>query len=190
MNDTNPMNDGEGGRRGSAPPENRPEAPANLKPVEVAILGALGGVVAAIVAFPNDLWFSDIRVIYSSAFCAVLGGIWSYVQIPEHSRIRAFQLGIVAPAAISALAYANTNANDKGILNPLYESSETSTQIQGELERYRYPAAFVYTRDADGRLVRFEHGGADAAVGPGAFMYAKKSRDDEESRSWWERVVG
>ena len=124
------------------PSRQHPRQNNYLKVVEVVALGALGGIVANLTAFPINSLPSEIaQLCYSTLFCAFIGGIWTYVQIPEYSRIRAFQLGIVAPAVIVSLTYANTKPNDSGLLNPFAEArGRASTNI--ESMQYHYPVNF------------------------------------------------
>lgn len=96
----------------------------NLSSRERIALGALGGLIVGIATYPMgegegyaDLFIrGDIAVVLGFALrvlgTATLGAIWSYVHKPEHDPRRAFQLGIVAPAALAGVIYAN--AGDSG----------------------------------------------------------------------------
>jgi len=88
---------------------------------ERLVLGAVGGLIVGAATYPAvasgyvDLFLRPdaaewtgfgIRIVVAAA----LGGLWSYIHRPEHSPQRALQLGIVAPAAIAGLIYANDPA--------------------------------------------------------------------------------
>ena len=92
--------------------------PVPMSTLEVTILGALGGVTVSIATYPAGSGYGELflnlnfgewigfllRVIGGG----LIGGLWGYLHRPEHDRRRAFQLGLVAPAAIASLVYANS----------------------------------------------------------------------------------
>jgi hypothetical protein len=96
----------------------------NLSGPERTALGALGGLIVGIATYPvgdgqgyAELFIhGDMAVVLGFLLrvlgTATLGAIWSYVHKPEHDPRRAFQLGIVAPAALAGVLYAN--AGDSG----------------------------------------------------------------------------
>lgn len=96
----------------------------NLSSRERTALGALGGLIVGIATYPVGETFGyaglfiDGHAVEIVGFVlrilgtATLGAIWSYVHKPEHDPRRAFQLGIVAPAALAGVIYANTNDSE------------------------------------------------------------------------------
>lgn len=92
--------------------------PVPMSTLETTILGALGGVTVSIATYPagsgyGDLflnlnlgeWIGFLLRVFGGG---LVGGLWGYLHRPEHDRRRAFQLGLVAPAAIASLVYANS----------------------------------------------------------------------------------
>lgn len=91
---------------------------ANLSSRERLILGALGGAVIAFATYPAmntgyaDLflrpdWAEWVGLGLREAGAAGLGALWGHLHRPETNPIRAFQLGLAAPATLAGMIYAN-----------------------------------------------------------------------------------
>lgn len=99
-------------------PHDNLAAPQLLSGKKRIALGAIGGVVVAAATYPfGDRGYVDLLIqldwLEISSFtlrlliCSLAGGFWGYLHDAEHSPIRAFQIGIVAPATIAGMVYAN-----------------------------------------------------------------------------------
>ena len=90
---------------------------------ECVMLAAIGGLAISAATYPTmqggytDLllradpaeWTGFVlRILLGVA----LGGFWGYLQRPEHDRLRAFQVGLVAPATLAGMIYANGEVAD------------------------------------------------------------------------------
>jgi hypothetical protein len=106
--------------------------------MEIVGLGAAGGLVVGVATYPAvengyiDLivrpdigeWVGFlIRVVVTSA----IGAFWGYLHRPDHDRKRVFQLGLVAPAAVASLVYANMGSS-----SPTTNKPESASVTIGE----------------------------------------------------------
>ena len=176
----------------SDPTPDAPAPPRSLATREVVLLGMSGGFVGAVIGYPTDNVFFDpdtadlIRLFCTLVFGVLVGGLWSYIHIPEHNRLRAFQFGLIAPAVIASLIYAHTpdqpddpdgiepsatlNVEDPGVV--LYAAT-TSPRI-GTLDG-------IFSREATERYEYRKH--VETAQ-------TEKKRKRRKKKSWWERVFG
>jgi len=151
-----------------------------------------GGFVGAIIGYPTDNVFFDpetadlIRLFCTLAFGVLVGGLWSYIHIPEHNRLRAFQFGLIAPAVIASLIYAHSPDqpdDDAGI--------ELSTTLNVE-----DPEVALYATATSPRIGKLS--GANSLEATEMYEYRKNTetsqkknkRKRRKKKSWWERVFG
>jgi hypothetical protein len=98
---------------------------------ERIILGAIGGAVVCFATYPiGDKGYAsfitepDIVVFIGFVLrligCLFLGGLWAYLHGSETDRMRVFQLGLVAPAMLAGMVYANKSAT----IDKLIEGSQ------------------------------------------------------------------
>lgn len=92
---------------------------------EVVALGSLGGVTVSFGAYP-DIITGNFEALLAPgavewagfalrvAVFAAIGGLWGYLHRPESHRMRAFELGVLAPAALASLIYANYDPKETG----------------------------------------------------------------------------
>ena len=95
---------------------------------ERMVLGAIGGALVAVIAYPlpayetlftaGDGVFFTIGWLLRLIGLSFLGGLWAYLHKSERDRVKTFQLGIVGPAIISAMV----SANVQGVERRLHES--------------------------------------------------------------------
>ncbi len=94
---------------------------AELTTLHVMILSGIGGAAISLGSFPDllkgnveffatagsvELFGFAIRIIGGT----FLGAFWGYLHCPESKPIKAFQLGLIAPAAIASLVFTNMDA--------------------------------------------------------------------------------
>ena len=111
--------------------------PTPLSSKERIVLGALGAAVVGVATYPiafdgySDLFLeADVAMwlgfVLRVAGATFVGAIWGFVHRPEFDPQRAFQIGMVAPATIFGMIYANPGAppaQDAAQIEPAVESS-------------------------------------------------------------------
>ena len=108
---------------------------------EIVGLGAAGGVVVGIATYPAvEKGYVDLIVrpdiaewvgfLIRVAVTGALGAFWGYLHRPDHDRKRVFQLGLVAPAAVASLVYANMGASSSSTPSNPENSSMTIGEKQ------------------------------------------------------------
>ena len=172
--------------------EKRPD----LRRREIVILGSLGGFLAGAYSFPieNLLNIADekevYRIFWTILTSMIAGAVWSYVHIPEQNRIRAFQMGILAPSVMAALIYAQYPSQS------IARSNERSSGsiVQNNLTNFK--ASQPWGKDSLAKTVAYE-----SVLKQNDFPKTRvhrdgidKPRDDRikkpKRKSWWELIFG
>lgn len=102
----------------NTPSPQEPASPRSLGTCEMLVLSGIGGAAIAVASYPElikgdvDFFMKADGVIWLGVGLRIFGGgflgaFWGYLNRPETSPIRAFQLGLIAPAAIASLVYSN-----------------------------------------------------------------------------------
>lgn len=127
---------------------------------EVLLLSGIGGAVFTVGSYPellkgdieffvqadSAIWLGVVIRMLGGCF---LGAFWGYLNQPETKPIRAFQIGLIAPAAIAGMVYANIGNSSEGENNA---ARAPATIENGGLQRGTMPGlfSFVSTAHADG----------------------------------------
>ena len=149
---------------------------------EVILLGAIGGIIANLIAHPgvvvlelSGLSFTDaFDFLGSAAIGAFLGGIWAFVNMPEYDRKRALQFGMIAPAVFVSFTFGKESLNDQRMKSKEKKATE-QTQKEGSDSRFTIiDEAYAATQQS----VREDlHG-----------VFETASKKKKRKRPWWIRI--
>jgi len=107
-----------------------------LKTHERVLLGMLGAVIVAVATYPlAEKGYADLVLkpdfaellgfLIRLIGMAAIGAIWGYIHRPETDPRRALQLGMVAPAAVAGMIYANLDrTTDQGLPETTAKAAE------------------------------------------------------------------
>jgi len=116
----------------------------NLSTRETIGLSAIGGAIAGIATYPAiDKGYIDLFLrpdtaewlgfLIRAVGFSGLGAFWGYLHRPDHDRKRVFQLGLLAPAAVVSLIYANfgTGSSPGGNVEPTAWMQDAGKAVAG-----------------------------------------------------------
>ncbi|AXS42108.1 hypothetical protein [Breoghania sp. L-A4] len=135
---------------------------SEMTTLQVMILSGIGGAAISLGSFP-DLLKGDVAFFVAAdsvqllGFAiriiggALLGAFWGYLHCPESKPIKAFQLGLIAPAAIASMVFSNIDATDGKTTQPAPPAIEESA-VHGDLRLDARPGLFslIGSAHADG----------------------------------------
>ena len=111
-----------------------------MKDAERIFIGSTGAGLLHIASYPATTGYfefilnPDIAVFlgYFARLIAAMaiGGFWAYLHKEEHNRMKVFQLGVVAPAMIAVILYANKPEID----NAVTQNCDTTPATELNLE--------------------------------------------------------
>jgi hypothetical protein len=125
---------------------------------KVLMLSGIGGAVFTVGSYP-ELLKGDVQFIIEAdaavwigIFIRLLGGcflgaFWGYLNSPETKPMRAFQIGLIAPAAIAGMVYANIGDQTGDTSSPS-EAVGQSLPQQSDAGSSLFP--FISTANAAG----------------------------------------